>query len=109
MQTDYAGQTVPVVDPVSGVIFPAQIFVAVLIIECWILARVWNRSFFSLAELNAAIAELLEELNNRPMRHVGKKPPRTQRPPHRAPRRQHAKAKSRTLLTGTQNGEINHP
>jgi len=30
MQTDYAGQTVPVIDPATGVIFPAQIFVAVL-------------------------------------------------------------------------------
>jgi transposase len=162
MQTDYAGQTVPVIDPVTGVIHPAQIFVAilaasnltfafaslsqklpdwiegqrralaffggvtkaivcdnlkagvatalwfeptlnatfeafaehydttvlptrsrkprdkakvegaVLIVERWILARLRNRTFFSLAELNAAIAELLEELNNRPMRHVGK-------------------------------------
>lgn len=43
-----------------------------LIIERWILAQLRNRSFFSLAELNPAIAELLEELNNRPMRHVGK-------------------------------------
>jgi len=30
MQTDYAGQTVPLIDPVTGVITPAQIFVAVL-------------------------------------------------------------------------------
>ncbi|TIN22960.1 winged helix-turn-helix transcriptional regulator, partial [Mesorhizobium sp.] len=30
MQTDYAGQTVPVIDPATGVIYPAQIFVAVL-------------------------------------------------------------------------------
>jgi len=30
MQTDYAGQTVPVIDPVTGVIHAAQIFVAVL-------------------------------------------------------------------------------
>ncbi|MER9833307.1 IS21 family transposase, partial [Mesorhizobium sp. M0134] len=44
---------------------------AVLIVERWILARLRNRSFFSIAELNAAIAELLEDLNNRPMRHVG--------------------------------------
>ncbi|TPI51695.1 MULTISPECIES: IS21 family transposase [unclassified Mesorhizobium] len=161
MKTDYAGQTVPVIDPATGVIYPAQIFVAVLgasnltfafasssqklpdwiegqvralaffggvtraiacdnlkagvvkalwfeptlnatfaamaehydttilptrsrkprdkakvegavlIVERWILARLRNRSFFSIAELNAAIAELLEELNNRPMRHVG--------------------------------------
>ncbi|MDE3832001.1 IS21 family transposase [Sinorhizobium meliloti] len=162
MQTDYAGQTVPVIDPATGVIFPAQIFVAVLgasnltfafasfsqklpdwidgqvralaffggvtkaivcdnlkagvakalwfeptlnatfaamaehydttilptrsrkprdkgkvegavlIVERWILARLRNRTFFSLVELNSAVAELLEELNNRPMRHVGK-------------------------------------
>jgi transposase len=45
---------------------------AVLIVERWILARLRNRRFFSLASLNAAIDELLEDLNNRPMRHVGK-------------------------------------
>jgi hypothetical protein len=45
---------------------------AVLIVERWILARLRNRTFFSLGALNAAIAELLEDLNNRPMRHVGK-------------------------------------
>ena len=162
MQTDYAGQTVEVIDPQTGVIRPAQIFVAVLgassltfamasfsqrlpdwiegqtralsyfggvpkaivcdnlkagvakalwfeptlnqtfaamaehydttilptrsrkprdkgkvegavlIVERWILARLRNRRFFSLADLNAAIAVLLEDLNNRPMRHVGK-------------------------------------
>ena len=43
-----------------------------LIVERWILARLRNRTFFSLGALNAAIAELLEDLNNRPMRHVGK-------------------------------------
>lgn len=162
MQTDYAGQTVPIVDPATGVIDQGQIFVAVLgasnftfaraslsqklpdwiesqvraltffggvtetivcdnlkagvvkplwfeptlnatfsamaehydttilptrprkprdkgkvegavlIVERWILARLRNRTFFSLAQLNTAIAELLEELNNRPMRHIGK-------------------------------------
>jgi transposase len=45
---------------------------AVLIVERWILARLRNRCFFSLADLNAAIAVLLDDLNNRPMRHVGK-------------------------------------
>lgn len=45
---------------------------AVLIVERWILARLRNRRFFSLADLNAAIAALLEGLNNRPMRHIGK-------------------------------------
>ena len=45
---------------------------AVLIVERWILARLRNRRFFSLADLNAAIAVLLDDLNNRPMRHIGK-------------------------------------
>ena len=37
----------------------------VLIAQRWILARLRNRTFFSLAALNAGIAELLEELNTR--------------------------------------------
>jgi transposase len=37
----------------------------VLIAQRWILARLRNRVFFSLVALNAAIAELLEELNAR--------------------------------------------
>jgi transposase len=41
---------------------------AVLVVERWILARLRNRRFFSLAELNAAIAELLVELNDRPFK-----------------------------------------
>jgi len=45
---------------------------AVLIVERWILARLRHRRFFNLTDLNAAIADLLEELNNRPMRHIGK-------------------------------------
>ncbi|NML13336.1 IS21 family transposase, partial [Sphingobium sp. AR-3-1] len=45
---------------------------AVLIVERWILARLRNRRFFTLADLNAAIAVLLEDLNDRPMRHVGR-------------------------------------
>ena len=36
--------------------------------ERWILAALRNRTFFSLAELNAAIAKLLERLNTRPFR-----------------------------------------
>jgi transposase len=38
---------------------------AVLLVERWILAVLRNRTFFSLDELNQAIAELLERLNNR--------------------------------------------
>lgn len=39
---------------------------AVLLVERWILARLRHHTFFSLAALNQAIAELLEELNRRP-------------------------------------------
>ena len=41
---------------------------AVLVVERWILARLRNRRFFSLAELNAAIRELLADLNARPFK-----------------------------------------
>ena len=44
----------------------------VLVAQRWILARLRNRTFFSLAELNAAIGELLEDLNGRPMQKIGK-------------------------------------
>jgi len=49
----------------------AKVEVAVLIVERWILARLRNRRFFSLAELNRAIAELVTDLNARPMRRLG--------------------------------------
>ena len=49
----------------------AKVEVAVQVVERWILARLRNRKFFSLAELNRAIAELLEDLNSRVMRHIG--------------------------------------
>jgi hypothetical protein len=45
---------------------------AVLIVERWILARLRHRRFFSVADLNSSIAVLLEDLNSRPMRQVGK-------------------------------------
>jgi transposase len=41
---------------------------AVLVVERWILARLRHRRFFSLVELNAAIAELLIDLNRRPFK-----------------------------------------
>ena len=44
----------------------AKVETAVQIVECEILAPLRNRTFRSLAELNAAIRELLEILNNRP-------------------------------------------
>ena len=49
----------------------AKVEVAVLVVERWILARLRNRRFFSLAELNRAIAELVVDLNARPMRRLG--------------------------------------
>jgi transposase len=45
---------------------------AVLLAQRWILARLRNRTFYSLAELNAAIAENLKILNDRVMRRIGK-------------------------------------
>jgi transposase len=44
----------------------AKVENAVLIVERWILAKLRNRSFYSLDELNEAISELLVELNLRP-------------------------------------------
>jgi transposase len=41
---------------------------SVLVVQRWILARLRNRQFFSLAALNAAIRELLVELNERPFK-----------------------------------------
>lgn len=49
----------------------AKVEVAVQVVQRWILARLRNRRFFSLAELNGAIRELTTDLNNRPMRHLG--------------------------------------
>lgn len=46
----------------------AKVESGVLIVERWTLARLRNRCFFSLGELNEAIAELLEELNRRPFK-----------------------------------------
>lgn len=46
----------------------AKVEVAVQVVERWILAALRKRTFFSLAELNAAIDELLERLNTRPFR-----------------------------------------
>jgi transposase len=41
-----------------------------LVVERWILARIRNRTFTSLAELNRAIRELLEQLNSRKMKNI---------------------------------------
>jgi transposase len=44
----------------------AKVETGVQIVERWILARLRDRQFFSLAELNSAIAELLTRLNHEP-------------------------------------------
>jgi transposase len=46
----------------------AKVEVAVQIVERWVLARLRNRRFLSLVEVNQAIAELLEDLNTRPFK-----------------------------------------
>lgn len=46
----------------------AKVEGGVLIVERWILAALRHRQFFSLAELNRVISELLEKLNARPFR-----------------------------------------
>src|SRR5579863_10395726 len=49
----------------------AKVEVGVQVVGRWILARLRHRRFFSLFELNAAIRELLGDLNDRPMRGWG--------------------------------------
>jgi transposase len=49
----------------------AKVEVGVQVVQRWILARLRNRTFFSLAELNQGIAEEREALNNRPMQKLG--------------------------------------
>ncbi len=49
----------------------AKVEVAVQVVQRWILARLRNQRFFSLAELNVAIRALTTDLNNRTMRHLG--------------------------------------
>lgn len=48
----------------------AKVEAGVLIVERWILARLRNRTFFSLGELNGAIRELVEILNTRAFKKI---------------------------------------
>lgn len=50
----------------------AKVEVGVQVVGRWILARLRHRRFFSLAALNAAIGELLIDLNARPLRGWGR-------------------------------------
>jgi transposase len=49
----------------------AKVEVGVQVVQRWILARLRNQTFFSLESLNAAIRELLDDLNNRVMKRLG--------------------------------------
>jgi len=49
----------------------AKVEVGVQVVQRWILARLRHQRFFSLAELNSAIAGLVEQLNDRMMRGLG--------------------------------------
>jgi transposase len=49
----------------------AKVEVAVQVAQRWILARMRNETYFSLADLNQRIGELLGELNARPMKKLG--------------------------------------
>jgi transposase len=49
----------------------AKVEVAVQVAQRWVIARLRNETFFSLEALNKRIAELLEDLNARPMRAYG--------------------------------------
>lgn len=48
----------------------AKVEGGVLIVQRWVLLRLRHRTFFSLTELNQAIAELVAELNRRPFKKV---------------------------------------
>ena len=48
----------------------AKVENTVLIVQRWILARLRNRQFFSLQELERTIRELVDELNARPFKRL---------------------------------------
>jgi transposase len=49
----------------------AKVESGVLVVQRWIVARLRNRTFFDLVELNTAIRELVERLNDRRMQKLG--------------------------------------
>ncbi len=50
----------------------AKVETAVQVVERWVLAPLRNRQFFSIEEINEAMRPLLEEVNNRQMKHLGR-------------------------------------
>ena len=49
----------------------AKVEVGVQVALRWVIAKLRNRTFFTLAELNAAIRDCVEQINNRVTRHLG--------------------------------------
>jgi transposase len=49
----------------------SKVEVGVQVATRWVIAKLRNRTFFSLAELNAAIRECVDAINNRVTRHLG--------------------------------------
>ena len=49
----------------------AKVEVGVQVVERWIMAALRNRTFFSIGELNAAMKQLLKEINERPLKEIG--------------------------------------
>jgi len=48
----------------------AKVEVGILLVQRWILACLRNRTFYNISDMNQAIKELLEKLNNREMRNL---------------------------------------
>src|SRR5205085_2933594 len=69
---------------------------AVRLVEMWVLAPLRHRQFFSLAEANAALAEKIEEWNNRPFA-----PPRDPAMAKRTPDKLRTEAAALGLAIGT--------
>ena len=49
----------------------SKVEVGVQVATRWVIAKLRNRTFFSLAELNGAIRDCVEQINNRVTRHLG--------------------------------------
>ena len=81
MSRRLVGEATGIADHYGCVVLPARVMkprdkakveVAVQIVERFVLAKLRNRRFFSLAELNAAIRDCVTAINAKVMRHVGK-------------------------------------
>ncbi len=84
----------------------AKVEVAVQVATRFIIAKLRNRQFFSLCELNAAIAELAAQINNRVSRHLGSSRRVLFEEPERAALKPLPAEPARSRLTPTQNAEI---